>query len=272
MRRLVKFACEGETLHATLDEAPGAVGLLVLSGGNEIRIGAHRGMARLAGDLSAQGIPTFRFDRRGIGDSTGTNRGFESSAPDIEAAIDAFREACVGLRAIVAFGNCDAASALLLHRPAAVEGYVIANPWAFPNETGLPPPAAIKAHYRQRLLSLEGWRKLLTGSVDLRKLVRGIGGLSQKKEPGSLVEQLAHGMVQINHPVRLLIALRDGTGLAFLDAFRTNPAFDPVRARITVTEIDSSSHSFAPDEDYDILCSTIHAAIKEVKSRNPAQC
>ena len=40
MRRLIGFACEGETLAATLDEAPGTTGLLIVSGGNEIRSGA----------------------------------------------------------------------------------------------------------------------------------------------------------------------------------------------------------------------------------------
>ncbi len=53
----------------------------------------------------------FRFDRRGIGDSTGENHGFESSADDIAAAAAAFR-AESGVTRIVGFGNCDAATAL----------------------------------------------------------------------------------------------------------------------------------------------------------------
>jgi alpha-beta hydrolase superfamily lysophospholipase len=91
MRRLIEFPCEGETLFGTLDEAPGTTGLLIVSGGNEIRVGAHRGMALLAGRLAGAGHPVFRFDRRGIGDSTGENHGFESSADDIAAAAAAFR-------------------------------------------------------------------------------------------------------------------------------------------------------------------------------------
>ena len=118
MRRLVNFSCEGQSLSGTLDSALSKTGLLVVSGGNEIRIGAHRGMAKLAGDVAAAGHPVFRFDRRGIGDSEGENGGFTKSGPDIAAAIAAFRDACPELIRIVAFGNCDAASALLLHRPA----------------------------------------------------------------------------------------------------------------------------------------------------------
>ena len=48
MRSLIAFPSAGETLAGTLDTAPGATGLLIVSGGNELRMGAHRGMAMLA--------------------------------------------------------------------------------------------------------------------------------------------------------------------------------------------------------------------------------
>jgi len=91
MRELTNFPCEGDTLIGTLDDAPGTTGLLIVSGGNELRCGAHRGMALLAADLAAAGIPVFRFDRRGIGDSDGANHGYQDSGPDIAAAVRAFR-------------------------------------------------------------------------------------------------------------------------------------------------------------------------------------
>ena len=47
-RRLTVFPCAGEWLGGTLDAAPGGTGLLIVSGGSEVRIGAHRGMALLA--------------------------------------------------------------------------------------------------------------------------------------------------------------------------------------------------------------------------------
>jgi len=117
MRHFLTFPCAGATLAATLDDASGETGLLIVSGGNEIRIGAHRGIEKVSADLADLGHPVFRFDRRGIGDSEGENGGFEASGPDIQAAIVAFKAACPSLKRIVAFGNCDAASALLLHQP-----------------------------------------------------------------------------------------------------------------------------------------------------------
>ena len=144
MRRLLSFPCEGATLAATLDEAPGATGLLIVSGGNEIRIGAHRGMAKLAADVAGTGYPVFRFDRRGIGDSEGDNGGFLSSAPDIAAAVATFRAQCPALARIVAFGNCDAASALVIHRIDGIDALVLANPWVIEAKDDMPAPAAIK--------------------------------------------------------------------------------------------------------------------------------
>ena len=47
MRELTAFPCGGDTLIGTLDDAPGTSGLLIVSGGNEIRSGAHRGMPSL---------------------------------------------------------------------------------------------------------------------------------------------------------------------------------------------------------------------------------
>src|SRR3546814_4244132 len=63
--------------------------------------------------------------------SEGANGGFESSGPDIVAAIAAFREAAPHVARVIGFGNCDAASALLLHQPLALDGLIVANPWTY---------------------------------------------------------------------------------------------------------------------------------------------
>ena len=263
MRRLLNFTCEGASLAATLDEAAGSTGLLIVSGGNEIRIGAHRGMARLAADVAGAGFPVFRFDRRGIGDSEGENGAFTTSGPDITAAIAAFRAECPHIERIVAFGNCDAASALILHRPAGIAAHILANIWVVEPSDDLPPPAAIRARYLERLRDPKAWLGLFTGAINLKKLASGLLRIAKPQTPGSLAESVAAGLAALDGPITILLAARDGTAIAFADVWQGAP-FAAARARsnIRVQSIDSASHSFASSTDYAALYQAIIGVLK----------
>ncbi|MEG3179818.1 hydrolase 1, exosortase A system-associated [Sphingomonas sp. LT1P40] len=255
MRRLTTFECAGETLAATLDEAPGTTGLLIVSGGNEIRIGAHRGMAELAAQIAAAGHPVFRYDRRGIGDSTGENNGFEGTAEDISEAATAFRRAAPHLTRVIAFGNCDAASALILfHDAAAIDALILTNPWTIePNEEGgndLPPAAAIRSRYLEKLKNPRELLRLVTGGVNLRKLISGLAKASAKpaSAPASLPARLAKALEATTTPVTILLAKSDNTAIAFADHWKAQP-FAKARTRITPHECNTDSHSFARPQD-----------------------
>lgn len=249
MRRHLSFACEGAALAATLDDAPGSTGLLIVSGGNEIRSGAHRGMAMLAQRVAAAGHPVFRFDRRGIGDSEGANMGYRSSGPDIAAALTAFRAAAPQVDRIVAFGNCDAASALLLHQPLATAALILANPWTYEDDgdggdaPALPPAAAIRARYLARIRDPRSLWRLLKGEVDLRKLMRGLSTLGARAPaatPGGLAARLDAAMASLACPATILLATGDRTAQAFEAA--CHPAALPIE------RLASASHSFAGDD------------------------
>jgi exosortase A-associated hydrolase 1 len=263
MRRTLNFPCEGANVAATLDEASGTTGLLIVSGGNEIRIGAHRGMAQLGADVANVGYPVFRFDRRGIGDSEGENGGFRSSAPDIVAAIEAFKAACPHVTKIVCFGNCDAATALVLHETLA-DGLVLANPWVIESLDDLPPPAAIKAHYRARLRDPKAWLGLFTGAINIRKVIVGLRKVATQQTPSSLSESFATGLASVQSrstKITILIAIRDATAIAFADEW-AKPHFDIIdKARVNLIKLDSGSHSFASDADYQVLKEAILAAL-----------
>jgi exosortase A-associated hydrolase 1 len=264
MRRILSFDCQDSTLAATLDEGDATTGLLIVSGGNEIRMGAHRGMATLSQALNHLDYPAFRFDRRGIGDSEGENGGFLTSAPDIEAAVAAFKHHCPKLTRIVAFGNCDAASALLLRAVPGIDALVLANIWIVEPTDDLPPPAAIRARYVERLGDPKAWFGLFTGAINLRKLAGGLFKIARKQPPrlNSLSRQVAAGLVQFPGPVTILLAERDGTALAFSDAWQ-KPDYAEVRERSTIRliKIDSASHSFAGSVDTALLFDTIVGAL-----------
>ena len=219
-RRHLIFACDGETLCASIDQAEKPVGMLIVSGGNETRAGAFNGQARLAATLAARGYPVFRFDRRGVGDSTGANRSFLDSVNDISMALTAFRDAEPGVERIVAFGNCDAASALMLGRGLGCDALVLANPWTFEDNENAneaaPPASAIRARYRQKLTNpREVWR-LLSGGVSITKLAAGLArALRPASPPTSLANEMLAGLNAFEGPVRVLIAANDRTGQAF---------------------------------------------------------
>ena len=256
MRRWLNFMVEGAACAATLDLPEGAAhphGLLIVSGGNEIRTGAHRGMARLAAAVAAAGHPVWRFDRRGVGDSEGENGGFEASAADTTAAAKAFRAACPAMTRVTALGNCDAASALALHhRGSAIDGLLLANPWLIdaPGDAGqaiaLPPAAAIRARYAARLRDPAQWLRLLSGGVDLGKLLRGLRSAQGAPTPGPLAMRLAGAMGGAAVPVTVLLAAKDGTAQAFAAAWR-DAAFAEARNKARVATVDSASHGFADD-------------------------
>lgn len=264
MRRTLSFNCEGSDCHATLDGDPQATtGLFIVSGGNEIRIGAHRGMAKLSGDIAAAGHSCFRFDRRGIGDSAGDNAEFEGSAADITAALAAFRRACPRLTHITAFSNCDGASALIMHGVTGIDAYVLGNIWVIEGQDDMPPPAAIKARYLERITDPKSWVRLFTGAVNIRKLFGGLMKLMRPAPPSSLPLKIAHGLADIAAPVTILLAKGDATAIAFADVWRSE-TFKIARGKpnIAVTEMDSASHSFASVDDYTVLKDTILSAMR----------
>lgn len=239
-RRHFGFACEGDTLAATLDEAGGTSGLLLVTGGSEVRAGAFGWQAELAARVAAAGHPVLRFDRRGVGDSSGADPGFAASAPDIAAALAAFRREAPHLARLVAFGNCDAASALMLLEGAACDALVLANPWTIERDDGAPSPAAVRARYAEKLSQPSELMRFAKGGVSLHKL---IGGLKRAWRPASapsgLARDIAAGLARFAGPVRILVAERDRAGRAFLEGWDRG---DPRLRRCP-----GASHAFAEE-------------------------
>jgi exosortase A-associated hydrolase 1 len=218
-RRHIAFDCAGSALVGTLDEASGTAGLLIVSGGNETRAGAFSGNAHLAARIAAAGHPVLRFDRRGVGDSEGVNMGFRHSAEDIAAALAAFRAECPSLTHIVAFGNCDAASALMLAGGAGCDGLVLSNPWTFEEDQAdaPPPPATIRARYAEKLKNPRELLRLFKGQIDFAKLLRGLAGAARPSAaPSGLAGAMGASLGRFAGPTRILVAERDRTGQAFL--------------------------------------------------------
>lgn len=217
------FGCGSLTLAGTLDTAPGTTGLLIVSGGNEIRSGAFGGQADMAARIAARGFPCFRFDRRGIGDSEGENRGFRHAAGDIAAALGAFRAMVPQVTRVIAFGNCDAASALMLAGGAGFDGLVLSNPWTIEDGAqadDTPPPGAVRARYLEKLTNAREVMRLASGGVNLRKLARGVlHAMRPPPPPSTLAQEMAEGLTGFSGEVRILLATADRTAQVFETAW-----------------------------------------------------
>jgi exosortase A-associated hydrolase 1 len=269
MRRIIGFDCAGHRLSATLDVGAHSTGLLIVSGGNEIRSGAYAGQAAIAAHCAKLGHPVFRYDRRGIGESEGENGGFESSADDIAAAVTAFRQALPEMQRLVAFGNCDAATALgLFHGSLSIDTLLLANPWVIEAsaeaETAPPSSAAIRARYWNRLKNPRSLLDLFSGKINLRKLAGGLMKAAKTESPSGLAERLASALTESSIPATLLIADRDTTAMAFMAAWRS-PLFAALRNRPTLAlhSCATASHSFADAEAKAWLISQIERQLRQ---------
>ena len=257
MRRSFFISCESEELAASLDEGEGETGVVIVPGGGQTRFGAHRGFALLAQALADAGYSCLRYDRRGVGDSSGIDPGFAGSAPDLAAAIAALRKAQPQLKRIAGFGLCDGATAMCLHGASSgLDAMILANPWVVEAEANEPPPAAIGRRYREQLLSLSGWKRLLTGGIDYRKAVRGVIKLiaARRAETDGLVARVATALAADPRPSHIVLARDDATAIGFKHEWckgglRTFSA----DSRFSVEIIETDAHSFAKGDDFEKL-------------------
>lgn len=264
--RAFTFDCRGMRLPAILH--PGVAGatrgVLVVVGGPQYRVGSHRQFVLLARTLAAAGIPVLRFDYRGMGDAEGEARDFTGIDADIEAAISAFIEQVGGLREVVIWGLCDAASAALFYawRDPRVAGLVLLNPWVR-TEAG-EAKAYLTHYYRQRLFSPELWRKVWRCEFDWRGSLVAFAGmvrraLTRPAAPAAsalagdadaglpLPERMAAGWRRFGGPVLLILSGDDLTAAEFRDVTATHVAWHGLleQSRVGRRELAEANHTFS---------------------------
>jgi exosortase A-associated hydrolase 1 len=236
----------------------------MVTGGSQTRIGSHRMYERLAKSLSDSDYPCLRYDRRGVGDSAGDDPGFRGSGPDLAAAAAAFRAQSPGLERVIGFGLCDGASAIALFGDEAkLDGLILVNPWLVEAEAGAPPPAAIRRHYRQRLLSREGWKKILSGAVNYRKLLNGIRSIVAPRDEASLARDVAETLLRHRIPAEAILCEGDATAIAAAEQMNHGRYSGLILAAQT---LDTDSHTFARPGDEAMLLTAVLTALEELES------
>ncbi|MEX2123353.1 MAG: hydrolase 1, exosortase A system-associated [Woeseia sp.] len=257
--RPVVFDCAGDRLVGILhaSEHDAETGVVIVVGGPQYRVGSHRQFVLMARRFAAAGIPVLRFDVRGMGDSEGQPRSFESLDDDIRAAIDCFTATLPGLTKIVLLGLCDAASANLIycHTDPRVSGLILLNPWV--RTTQGEAKTYLRHYYMQRLLQKTFWRKVLAGEFtvgrSLREFFHSLRAAristsarqsAEKQTTGSFVERMRSGLVSFRHSILVIISGRDLTAQEFMDLSKVDKHW-----RIAVRQSSSVIHEF-PDADH----------------------
>jgi len=170
------FDCQGDKLVGLLHQGlPGnKTGVLIVVGGPQYRVGSHRLFTTMARELAELGYPVFRFDYRGMGDSDGEQRMFDTIDDDIESAVAAFRHHEPGLDRIVLFGLCDGASAAVMYagKDSSIDALALLNPWV--RSTASASRARLWYYYPQRLFSKALWTKIVRAEFDFGKAARGL--------------------------------------------------------------------------------------------------
>jgi uncharacterized protein len=254
------FDCEGERLVGVVSvpERAASLGIVVVVGGPQYRVGSHRQFVSLARRLAVAGYAVLRFDYRGMGDSTGSMRSFEDVTPDIDAAIGALRAACPAVARIALWGLCDGASAMLLRcadtRDAQVAGIALLNPWVRSESTLA--KTQLKHYYGRRLFSKGLWSKLAHGGVDvagaLRSLASNARAMRMERQRSaasspSFQDRMLEGLRAFPGPVLVLLSGKDLTAREFTECTRDNAQWRDLLGRRGVEEraFADADHTFS---------------------------
>jgi exosortase A-associated hydrolase 1 len=256
----VVLQCEGESLVGILhvpEREPARIGVVVIVGGPQYRVGSHRQFVLMARSLAQSGYAVLRFDYRGMGDSDGQMRSFESVAADVRVAIDTLMRTVPSLTGVALWGLCDAASVSLMYctQDARVKGVAIANPWVR-SQAGQA-QSYIKHYYGQRLLQRSFWVKVLTGKLHVtasvadfvRKLWSARSAGKSAAEGGSFIERMRLGLQKFSGPTLILMSERDLTAQEFRDLSAASADWQKALRREGVTTIDlpGADHTFSTE-------------------------
>jgi len=281
----VVFDCKGDQLLGVIhhaDDDYAHIGVLIVVGGPQYRVGSHRQFVLLARYLAAHGVPVMRFDVRGMGDSEGEARVFDELNDDIAAAVDRLLASRPELNKVVLWGLCDAASASLFYayRDDRVKGMVLLNPWVFTEQGAA--KTYLKHYYLKRLTSANFWRKIFSLRFDYAQslasligLLQQAGGRPETKNATTVTTvdaslalpvRMRECLKRFAHPILLILSGRDLTADEFRETVKSDPEWRALLADSGVTSFDlpEADHTFSSAAWRDQVAEWTSAWIKQL--------
>jgi len=260
--------CEGARLLGLLHQPArldGTVGVVIIVGGPQYRIGSHRQFVLLARSLAQAGYPVLRFDYRGMGDSEGELAGFEHAASDVRCAIDALFARVPQLRQVVLWGLCDGASAACFYAAgdARVSALALLNPWVRGQQTLA--RSLLFNYYVARLFNRQAWRELLGKRAKLGTAFKSVLSTTRQALAGPqptpsgsgttpaanvsppLLPRVAAGLEKFQGAILLVIAGADVTGAEFVQGIAQHRGLRRRLAKANVTRkvLEAADHTFS---------------------------
>lgn len=268
----VTFSCAGESLLgiAHLPAEPANWGVIFVVGAPQYRVGAHRLFVSLAREISQSGFPVFRFDPRGLGDSSGSHASFENMRDDLTTALASFKKASPGIEKVVLLGLCDGASAILLDgiALAGVEGAVLLNPWAQPAAGRT--KAMQRSYYFGRLRNWRTWPAALSRLVGRENTSEGskpsLAGISDESAGcPPFIPKMLDNWLAFTGPSLVVISQDDVTAAAFNAAVGDHVGWRRMRGkrRVSRVTIKGADHTFSSARTRDEMTEKILAWLRE---------
>jgi exosortase A-associated hydrolase 1 len=259
--QVVVFNCGADRLVGitATPELAADVGVLILVGGPQYRVGSHRQFTLLARSLAEAGVASMRFDYRGMGDSEGKKSEFDETEEDISAAIDALIENTPGVSRVVLWGLCDAASSALIfaHRHPTVTGLMLLNPWVHSGDYS--PQVKLAHYYGPSLSKRHQWRRLLSGQIRLipafmelaKDSLALFGKNSQRTDressSRSFVQVMLEGLEQFQHGILIVLSEADLTAREFSTLIAQDEAWKTATSKpaVSINTLTGADHTFS---------------------------
>jgi exosortase A-associated hydrolase 1 len=257
--RALLLSCEGAALVAVHHPARAecrSVGVLIVVGGPQYRVGSHRQFVLMARELAAHGYPVLRFDYRGMGDSEGDYAGFERVDTDLKAAVDGFLAAEPTIDRVVLWGLCDGASAAAMYcdRDPRVAGVVLVNGWARTPQGQA--RTEVREYYGRRLADPAFWKSVVSGRVNVVRSAREYVAAQWRAKRSSaaavgeavgFLERMRRGVAAYAGPVLVQESEHDLTAAEFADLRAGDAGWRSIVARDTVQclRLAGADHTFS---------------------------
>lgn len=291
MEEPVQFTCNNKRLYGILHVpdtrvTPSTI-VIIVTGGPQVRIGAHRLYVQLSRFLSERNIASFRFDYEGMGDSEGNFVGFRYAEASIDAAIMYLQQRFTSNLNFLLWSLCDGATASVLYaanHPESASGLILCNPLVLTTQSLA--RSTIRHYYGNRIFNRDFLHKLVHFKVNLKETFKSlwmhfydahIRMHAKSDEPdaeaGKLPDIVFETLGSFEKPIRIILSTDDIVASNFQDELRKNKRLRKAYNKNNITShiIKNADHTFtdpaAMKELFAITLQMIHELTSSVTEK-----